>query len=93
MKTIFILNCPRCSTPLHRAFSGGVEIRCKCGYFLDSVGEYIECSYTYNGYFIYSSERLGETVFNDSHSDVRWINRVLDPLITNEELDKFLLLI
>ena len=95
MKTIFVLNCPRCSLPLHRAFSGGIEIHCKCGYLLNTIdGDKIECSYNYRGYFIYSSERIGETVFNPNNgSNVKWIKRVLDPLTSNEELDKILMLV
>jgi hypothetical protein len=94
MKTIFVANCPRCLKPLHRAFSNGVEIHCKCGYLLNSIDSKIECSYYYRGYFIFSSERIGETAFHpDDGNDIKWIKKVLDPLITNEKLDKILLLI
>jgi len=97
MKTIFIENCPRCSTPMHKTLtSDGVDVDCKCGYLLDYNDGKIECSYYYGGYFIYSSEWIGETAFNLAENLTRpafWIKRVLDPLTTNEELDKILLLI
>ena len=100
MDSIFVENCPRCSTPINKELNNREsEISCpnraiKCGYLLSIEYGKISSSYYYGDVFVYASEKIGETAFNDDKvGNVIWIKRVLHPLITNAELDNILLLL
>lgn len=95
MKELFIANCPRCSIEHNIILKNDMGLRCKCkyGYWINIHKDgAVDCSYSYNDYFIYSSEKIGETSIVINNRE-KWINKVLDPFTSNKQLDNILLLI
>ena len=94
---MFIANCPRCSMPINKILiynmHNVITCECKSFYFINMVGNHVEWSCHYRGCFIFSSERVGETAFRFDDQDPIWIKRVFDPITSDEQLDKILLLI